>query len=180
MSVPLLIPIALEIAKLTAPHVARWLGGDNAATAAERIIDTASSVVGAGSPQEVLDRLRADAALQAATAVKMAELDASLEQAYLNDRADARARDVAIQKGGRRNYRADIMLAMAFAGVAFISWLMLSYRVDGGAAVGGFLIGVGGALVKMIGDAFAFEFGSSRSSKDKEAIIATVVRNGQS
>lgn len=179
MALPLLIPVALEIAKLTAPHVARWLAGDNAATAAEKIIDTASSVVGAGSPQEILERLKADAALRADTAIKMATLDAQLEQSYLDDRANARARDVAIQSGGRRNYRADIMLAMAFAGVAFISWLLLSYRVDGGAAVGGFLIGVGGALVKMIGDAFAFEFGSSRSSKDKEAIIATVVKNAQ-
>ena len=175
-----LIPIAFEIAKMVAPELARWLGGDKAADAAGRIVDTASAVVGGVTPQEILDRLKADKELQAKTALALRALDNELEGAYLKDRADARARDVAIQSGGRRNYRADIMLAMAFGGVAFISWLLLSYRVDGGAAVGGFLIGVGGALVKMIGDAFAFEFGSSRSSKDKEAIIATVVKNGQS
>jgi hypothetical protein len=33
-----------------------------------------------------------------------------------------------------------------------------------------------GALLKMIGDAFAFEFGSSRSSKDKDAAIIDLAR----
>lgn len=179
MPAPLLIPIALELAKLAAAPVSRWLFGEKAGEVAERVVDTASMLVGGGTPEEVLARYQASEELRAKLQISLATLDADLERAFLEDRANARARDVAIQAGGRRNYRADIMLAMAFAGVAFISWLLLSYKVDGGAAIGGFLIGVGGALVKMIGDAFAFEFGSSRSSKDKEALIATVVRSGQ-
>lgn len=178
MALPLLIPVALEIAKLTAPHVARWLAGDNAAQAAEKIIDTASSVVGAGSPQEILERLRADATLRAETAIKMAELDADLERAYLEDRADARKRDVAIQASGRRNWRADIMVLTAAGGLVACIWAIVTLReMLTGEAIGliATVAGIFGACLK---DAFSFEFGSSRSSKDHAATISAIVKNG--
>jgi hypothetical protein len=97
--------------------------------------------------------------------------DTKLEELYLADRKDARARDVEVRKlDGGKNRRADIMLLAAFAAVIAIAALLALGKVSGADAVGGFLITVGGMFARNIGTAFDFEFGSSRGSRDKDSV----------
>jgi len=174
---PFPIMAAVELAAEFLPGVIRHLAGDKAGDVADKVVGVAQSITGKNSPEDAATALRANPELLVKYRIEMAHVEIEHERMFLEDRQDARARDTIFAKVGRRNWRADIMLALAFAGVAFLSWLLLTYRVDGATAIGGFLIATGGALVKMIGDAFAFEFGSSRSSKDKDATLAALARH---
>lgn len=109
-----------------------------------------------------------------------------MEQARYADIADARKRDGAFLAAGKTNTRANWMVTMAAAGTIFgmggillLGW----YQVQPGA---GLSEGVFSALLVQLAnitayfglclrDAFAFEFGSSRGSKDKDdAVLAAL------
>lgn len=114
---------------------------------------------------------------QAVIAQQTAQITAgaATAAAELADKNSARARDVEIVKAGSsggQNWRADMMLGMAFFTVIVIAFLLATGKVDGATAVGGFLLTIGGKFAGNIGTAFDFEFGSSRSSKDKDVTIA--------
>lgn len=66
--------------------------------------------------------------------------------------------------------RANVMLLAAFMAVLGIVALLVF--VDSvPETVEGFAIGIGGMFARNIGTAFDYEFGSSRSSKDKTALL---------
>jgi hypothetical protein len=101
-------------------------------------------------------------------------LVAQTAAAELADKASARARDITIINAGKnagQNWRADMMLGCAFTAVIAIAVLLSVGEVKEASAAGGFLITIGGMFARNIGTAFDFEFGSSRSSKDKDATI---------
>lgn len=96
-------------------------------------------------------------------------------QAMLADIKDARSRDVALQAGGKRNWRADLMLLFTILGIIAIIALLSLGHVDGNTAVGGAILTVLGALVNCYKDGFSFEFGSTRGSENKTDILANSV-----
>jgi len=170
------ISIAFGLAQF-APQVIRWISGSTkAADAAQKVVDIAKGVAGKADGDAALAAIQADPslALQYRQAVMANEAD--LDKAYLADRQDARARDVALHTLGHKNRRADIMLAMAFASLVAIIWMTWKARLDMPDMVFALLNMAAGALLKMIGDAFQFEFGSSRSSKDKDEVISNILR----
>lgn len=170
------LTIAFGLAQF-APQVIRWISGsDKAAEAAQKVVDIAKTVTGKPEGEAALAAIQADPnlALQYRQGVIASEAD--LDKAYLADRQDARARDVELHRLGHRNRRADIMLAMAFGSLVAIIWMVWKGRLDMPDMVFALLNMAAGALLKMIGDAFQFEFGSSRSSKDKDELISSVLR----
>lgn len=105
--------------------------------------------------------------------VRLVEIAADLEKAFLLDRQDARSRDTKMKLAGHHNYRADVMLTLAFIAILTILWIV--YQQENiTKEVFGFLNLVAGSLLKMIGDAFHFEFGSSRGSKEKDLKLPRV------
>jgi len=80
---------------------------------------------------------------------------------------NARARSVKLELAGHHTYRADIMLTLAFGCLCY-----LIYMINAGEAHNPQVLAIMnmsvGALLKMIGDGFQFEFGSSRGSKEKD------------
>lgn len=106
------------------------------------------------------------AALQEATKVNQAELD---------DKASARSRDMELMKLGKdagQNWRADMMLVGCYISIVVIVCVFAFGGINAGGALAGFLFTLGGAFSKNISTAFDFEFGSSRSSKEKDVTIA--------
>lgn len=99
---------------------------------------------------------------------ELSRIAADLDKAYLADRQNARSRDTSLRQAGYHNYRADAMLALAFASLVTIIFL-----INGNAAIKPEVLAIFnmavGALLKMISDGFQFEFGSSRGSKEKDA-----------
>jgi hypothetical protein len=96
------------------------------------------------------------------------------EQAQvLADKQSARARDSAITAAGKTNIRADLMLAGAYASVAIIVIALVVGHIDAGGAIFALLLMLATKFAGNIGTAFDFEYGSSRGSVDKTAVMAT-------
>lgn len=169
-----LIPIALALAQY-APQIMRYFGAGETSTAvAEQVVSMAQTVAGAKTPQEALDIIRANAQLQAAFQQRVLELDAQLEQAYLADRSDARKRDVDVRKlTGGTNTRADVMVAGAVVGLISCLAILAFFRQQVPGEVVGIVSTIAGIFGACLRDAFQFEFGSSRGSREKDDVIAS-------
>ena len=82
---------------------------------------------------------------------------------------NARQRDTLLLQQGYHNYRADIMLSLAFACLIIIIYMVWDQADTLPRHVFALFNMAVGMLLKMISDAFQFEFGSSRGSKIKDA-----------
>jgi hypothetical protein len=170
------ISIAMGLAQFV-PQIVKWVSGsDKAAEAAGKVVDIAKAVTGKSDADQALAAIQADPALVAQFRLSVLAQEASLDRAFLADRQDARHRDVAIRQLGHHNYRADVMLAMAFICLITILYMSWHARLDMPDMVFAFLNMTAGALLKMIGDAFQFEFGSSRGSKEKDSALGDALR----
>lgn len=167
------ITIALTLAQF-APSIMKFFGvGDKPVAVAEHVVQLAQSITGAQTPEAAVAAMRQNAELAQQLNLAVLAADTKLEELYLADKADARARDIAVRKiDGGKNNRADIMLVAAFVAVIAIAALLALGKVNGADAVGGFLITIGGMFARNIGTAFDFEFGSSRGSRDKDELMA--------
>ena len=176
MSFPL-IPIALGLSEF-APVIARWLGGDQAETVASHVIDMAKRVTGSTDGLEAMKSLQGNSMMVASFQKEVVKMEAEFELSLLQDRQNARARDLALLQVGRKNLRADIMVVSAALGLV-ICLACLSFFAGNlpGEAVGiiSTIAGIFGACLK---DAYAFEFGSSRGSKEKDLTVASLVEKG--
>jgi len=173
MPIPLLaIGAAFKVVTEFAPGLIRHFAGDKAGSVADTVASTAKQLTGQdiSTPdglQAAQQAFKQDPQLLFQFQQSMAQIELELEKAYLDDRKDARARDTAMTKAGYHNYRADIMLFLAFGSLIFIVWQINSNPEITAGVLAIFNMSVG-ALLKMIGDGFAFEFGSSRGSKEKD------------
>jgi hypothetical protein len=168
-----LIGIAASLAAEFVPGLIRHFSTDKAGDVAEQVIAVAQTITGTGNPDDARTALRADPALLLQFRERMAALDAEMEKAYLADRQNARTRDVELKKAGHRNLRADILAYAAIGGLITLMYTLLIVKVPDGPARDVFLL-LAGALIVIVKDVYAFEFSSSRGSKDKDAIIANL------
>ena len=175
--IPAVIPLALQLAQF-APALLRFFGaGEASAGVAEKVVGIAQSITGTPTPEAALEAMRANSEFQRAFAMRTLEIDAQLEQLFLADKQNARGHDVEVRKlNDGRNTRADVMLLMAFVSVVAIGLILALSGLDGNTAIAGFLIAVGSMFARNIGTAFDFEFGSSRSSRDKDDNNADLMR----
>lgn len=171
-----LIAAAIPLAAEFLPGMIRYLAGDKAGDVAKTVVETAQAITGTTTPDSAAAAMRADPALAAKFRVDMANFEVELEKAYLADRQSARNRDVAYVNAGRHNYRADVMLIMAFLTLIVVLVLLYVGRATLTGEIIATLTLAAGALLKMIGDAFAFEYGSSRSSQSKDQTIANLTK----
>lgn len=168
-----LIPIALALAQF-APSVLRFFGAGTASTAvADQVAGIARSVTGAATPEAALAMLRDDARLAQEFNLAVLRQDGELEQAFLADRQGARQRDVDVRRlTGGTNLRADVMIVGVVAGLLACLGTLILFRKDIPGEVVGIISTVAGIFGACLRDAFQFEFGSSRGSKDKDELLA--------
>ena len=167
MPVPI-IPIALALAQIAptvAPAIARLIGGRKAEAAAGAIVAVAEGVTGQRGGGAV-EALKMNPELVLAFEQAVMDREPEWDRMYLEDRQNARARDVELRKAGYRNSRADMMIFCAAAALVFIIWQLNTSDIS--ASVLAIYNMAVGAILKMLGDAFHFEFGSSRGSKSKD------------
>jgi hypothetical protein len=158
-----------------APSIVRWLSGDDAENVAADVVNAARRITGKEEPSDLISHLRLDPMALIEFQKGMLSMETERELAYLRDRQSARERDVSFIQAGHRNYRADIMVISAAVGM-ITCLASLAYFADNlpGEAVGiiSTIAGIFGACLK---DAYAFEFGSSRGSKDKDSTVASIL-----
>lgn len=176
------ITIAMGLAQF-APSIIKWItGSDKAADAATSVVQVAQQVTGVGSGPEALAALQANAELQQKFRLAVLDQETTFDKMYLEDRQNARDRDVALAKAGVHNTRANAMVAIDAGGLVFslFSMMMLGYvraKYPDSLSEGvfGALLAQLSTLASYFGlclrDAHQFEFGSSRGSQQKTELL---------
>lgn len=176
-----LIPIAMGLAQI-APSILRWLSGsDKVEQVAQTVVDIAATVTGKSAP-EALQALRDSAELQAKFRDAIGARAHELDMAFLADVADARRRDIELAKAGVHNRRANWMVALdvlgllaGLAGMMVLGYVKAKHPDAITEGVFGALLAQLSTITSYFGlclrDAHQFEFGSSRGSRDKDAVI---------
>lgn len=132
--------------------------------------DVNKALAGA-SPETLLALKRADQDFL----VKMKDADIKIDEIISADRADARRRDVEITKAGGGNARANLLIVALFVFLGGGFWVLVARDVDANSLLGGMLsMAIGGALTALW-NVYAFEFGSSRGSKEKTEALAGAI-----
>jgi hypothetical protein len=189
------ILFALDIAAKFAPALLGLLKGPKAEEAAHKVFDAARAVTGKNTPTEMKEALEADPLLAQEFRLALlkheefklqlyADLQRDERAAELQNIGGARKRDIEVRTAsGGQNRRADWMVAMAATGLvgSIIGMVLLAYiKAQYSAAISE---GVFAALLTQLAntgayfglslrDAFTFEFGSSRGSREKDALLA--------
>ena len=165
------VTIAFGLAQY-APSIIKWLSGsEKAEEAAQKVIDVARVVTGKEDASEAAEAIQADPAMLMQFRQAMASIEADMDRAYLADRQNARGRDVAFVQAGRWNIRADLLALLSVTGLIVCVWFVARDSSLPERAVNAIMF-VAGTLAACVRDVFAFEFGSSRGSRDKDALIA--------
>lgn len=158
------IALAAQLVPYLLPKVAKALGGDKAEKVAETVVGIAEAVTGKKG-QDAVEAVKANP--ETALAYMRAQMDQEyrLEELVVDDRKDARLRDRAFIADGKWNFRADLMVLGCVVSLCYIVNEIAGTQIKP-EVLAIFNMAVG-ALLKMLGDAFAYEFGSSRGSKEK-------------
>lgn len=156
------------------------LAGKDAAAVAGKVVDTATKTFGSTDPEVIKAQIAADQTKLAAFQASV-EADTKAYEIEVEDRKDARARDLELRKivddkgvPAGANPRANVMLGMAFCSFITIIFLTVWFRSTIPDGVLAILNASVGALLYMIGQAFNFEFGSSRGSSEKSNTISNM------
>lgn len=166
---PIPVVAGLGLALKYAPDLIRWVSGDNAGDVADKVANVAMEITGTKDAESAEAALEANPELAMQFKLGLADIEKETEQAYLADRQDARKRDVSLKAMGYRNTRADIMIVCVF--FLLLSSIFGLWFAAAPPEVLAIINMAIGAMLKMLGDAFQFEFGSSRGSKEKSVAI---------
>lgn len=173
MALPaLLLPIAARIAARYLPTLTRRFGGEAGEAVVREVVDIATEIAGLppGTPPElILTKIEGDPAKETELQLRLEEVDQRAYELAAADRDSARRYQASVGWQGR--VRGTIMLGGVIAGLiaCVVTVFQGSPAADPGALA--LITTIAGALLKMMSDAFAFEFGSSAGSKEKSAII---------
>ncbi len=168
-----LVPSAIAIASEFFPVLATKLGGARGRAVAEHVIKVAATVAGTpkdADPREIIAALKDDQAKADEVRLRLEELDQAEHQRIVDDRADARRYQATV--GPRARLRGTLMLLGVVAGL--VACILAVFRSTTDPAALALVTTIAGALLKMLSDAFAFEFGSSSGSKEKDAQIENI------
>lgn len=173
------ITIALALAKATGltEFIGRKLGGDRGAEVAGKIVDVAESVTGQKDPKAMLDAMRRNQALAHQLKMKMLELSEADARREAEDRANARAKEIAISNSAQAPLLVKVVPAVLSLGVVamcFVVFLVLMF-VDINAENKDVVVYVLGALNSAMTMVLGYHFGSSLGSKSKDAAMAGIV-----
>ena len=171
MAVPF-VGAAIALAEMV-PVISRWFskeGADNGTCEmiSARVVDLAKKLTGQKDPLSAVEVLKQDPKLLMEFQQLVMKLDHDLETAFLGDRQSARSRDMALAQAGRSNVRADVMVICAALGLIFCLVSLAVYQANLPGEAVGIISTIAGIFGSCLKDAYSFEFGSSRGSKNKE------------
>lgn len=143
---------------------------------AQNLISIAQKITGASSLPEAIHLLGQNSLLVAEFQKEVLRWEAELETILLKDRLDARARSHALEAAGKNNKRADIMVCAAAMGLILCLGTLsfLAHQLPG--EVTGIISTIAGIFGACLKDAYTFEFGSSRGSKEKDFAVQELLK----
>lgn len=159
------------------PGILKYLtGSDKAEAAATAVIDVAKQVTAQPTGDAAVEKIAADPAALLAFRQAMADKANDMDKAFLADVKDARDRDVELHKAGYRNTRADVMVLLDVVGLIACLVVIAAYKAQLPGEVVGLLTAIAANFGACLRDAHQFEFGSSRSSREKDATLASIAK----
>ncbi|MDR0633087.1 MAG: hypothetical protein LBF84_03025 [Holosporales bacterium] len=173
MAVPLMAA-AIGLAEF-APIIARWLSGRKAEFVASNVVEIAKKITKTLEPGDAINALKGNCLLVSDFQKEILRMETDMEIALLEDRQNARERDIELIRAGQANRRADLMVFSAALGLVMCLFSLAFYSdILPGEAVGiiSTIAGIFGSCLK---DAYSFEFGSSRGSKMKDTTVASAL-----
>jgi hypothetical protein len=171
------MPIALLIQLASVvPFLAKYL---NAPESAQKVADAvggvASQLTGATNPEEAVKQILANAEMKQKFIETATTQQIQWDLLFLQDVQSARARDVEIRKAGQKNQRAEWMFVLAVIVIVGLVWMIWT-RTDISEFVKGVITLVLGRFLGYLDSIYSFEFGSTRSSKEKDATISGLTK----
>lgn len=158
-----------------APVISKWIGGKRAEEMAKKVVDVANTITDSVDPSSAIQKLSENNKMLLDFQKAILELEQHMIELELQDRQDARARDIALVKSGRSNTRADIMVVSAALGLVLCLVSLGHYSGELPGEAVGIISTIAGIFGSCLKDAYAFEFGSSRGSKEKDSAVAALL-----
>jgi len=174
------VSIAIALAKATGltDLIGRKLGGSRGAEIASRVVEAAEIVTGHKDPKAALDAMREDQAKLHELKLRLIELYDTESQREADDRASARAKEIAIATDQHAPMLVKVVpavLSLGVVGMSFVVFLVLMFAsID--SQNKDVVVYVMGALNSAMTMILGYHFGSSKGSKDKDDAIAAMAR----
>ncbi|MDR1609608.1 MAG: hypothetical protein LBR78_01990 [Holosporales bacterium] len=169
-----IIQAALALAQFT-PKIAKWLSGTKAESISKKIVDIAKTVTNTTDEFQAIEKLKEDRNMYSLFQQALINSEREIELAVISDKESARHRDIAIINSGKRNKRADIMVVSAVVGLISCLAIICIFRHELPGEVIGIISTIAGIFGSCLRDAYNFEFGSSRGSKEKDQTVASIL-----
>ena len=150
------------------PSLLNWIAGKDGEKMAKHILDAAKMTTGQKDLSAITHIFQKNPEALLSFQKILKQMEQTHHMQHVTDRLSARERDMSFVQNGRKNTRADIMVIAAALGLVLCLISLALYKSAlPGEAVGiiSTIAGIFGACLK---DAYAFEFGSSRGSKEKD------------
>ena len=167
------ISLAMALGQFAPSIIKLVTGSDKAADVAGKVVDIAKTVTGKDTGDEALAAITADPNKVIEFRQALLAQQTDLEKAYLADISDARARDIEVRKlSSGTNWRADFAVIAVVIGLIACLYVLMQYKSELPGEVTGILSTIAGIFGACLKDYFAFEFGSSRSSRQKDELLS--------
>lgn len=166
-----MIPAAIIALAQFAPMLMKFAGiGGTPASVVDKVSEIASSVAGVSSVDEAISVFTKNQEKAFEFKMEVMAHEKSLDAMYLADVQSARARDAEFVKAGITNHRANWMTVLAIV-VVFILFLAVWQDPNINEYAKGIITLVMGRFLGYLDNIYNFEFGSTRSNKDKDHAI---------
>lgn len=160
-----------------APMLGNWFGGSRTENIASRVTDIAKKLTGMDDIPGIIANLRDNPEKARMFQKELYAMETEVELSLIHDRQEARKRDAQLLAAtGKTNRRADIMVVSAVLGLGVCLSLLCFFSKEGlpgeAVAIISTISGIFGACLK---DAYSFEFGSSKGSRQKDENMAAII-----
>lgn len=160
----------MALASEFAPSIVRRFAGDRAGSLAEALLGHGRRITGRETPEEIAAAMRDNAEFAHEFQMQAAALDVECERAYLADRQDARDMRLELARLGHTDW---MMYAVGLIVVVGLVAVVLAIFItpDLSDAQLNLLNVLGGGLLAGFMSVVSYFFGSSRGSKEKNALL---------
>lgn len=172
------LTIALALASQFAPALMKRLtNSETAGAVTSQVIDIARTVTGKADPNDMLDAIKADPTAAMEFQKQAMALDAELEKAYLADRQNARAMQVAALGQDDKLSKQFVYYfsgAWSLFAMGYFSFVTFHEIPATGQRTADTILGV--LIGSILGSIFQYFYGTNRQSQVKDATISNLTK----
>ena len=152
----------------------KWTKSYSIESVSKILVSLTKSITGSNNISSSINKLNNSQELQNKLKELIIKNEYEIELSIIHDRQNARMRDIEYIKNNGRNTRADIMVLSA-ALCLILCLVIIVYCKNMPGEIIGIISTMAGIFGSCLKDAYSFEFGSSRGSKEKDMTVASIL-----